>query len=104
VDPAARAQVEHGLALVQVSDRGRVAASEAREHGRLRELLALQRVVQRRAEPGPGVRAATGRRRRRGLRVVTPDVLPKIDLLLHRAPPFTSNTVENRCSASGWSE
>ena len=50
VDPAAGAEVEHRLALVQLGDRGRVAAAERREHGRVRQLAALLGVVERLAE------------------------------------------------------
>ena len=41
VDAAARAEVEHGLALVEVGDRGRVAAAERRELRRVRQRLAV---------------------------------------------------------------
>ena len=60
VDAAARAEVEHGLALAQLRDRGRVAAAERRERRRLRQLAALLGVVQRLAErrPRPRVGAA----------------------------------------------
>ena len=47
VDAAAGAEVEHRLALVQVGDRGRVAAAERCERRRLRQLAALLGVVQR---------------------------------------------------------
>ena len=50
VDAAAGAEVEHGLPLVQVGDRGRVAAAERGERGRLGQLTALLRVVERLAE------------------------------------------------------
>ena len=58
VDPAAGAEVEHDLALAQVGDRGRVAAAEAGQGGRLRKLAALLGVVERRAEVRVGRRAA----------------------------------------------
>ena len=48
VDPAARAEVEDRLALVQVGDRGRVAAAERRELRRVGQRVALVVVV----EPG----------------------------------------------------
>ena len=50
VDAAARAEVEHRLALVQVGDRGRVAAAERGERRRLGQLAALLGVVERLAE------------------------------------------------------
>ena len=46
VDPAAGTEVEDGLALAQLGDRGRVAASEAREHRLVRELPSLVEVVE----------------------------------------------------------
>ena len=45
VDPAARAEVEDGLALAEIGDGGRVAAAERREHGFLRKFAALLVVV-----------------------------------------------------------
>ena len=53
VDPAARAQVEHALALVQLRDGGRVAAAERSEHGRIGQLGALEGGVQRRRRCRP---------------------------------------------------
>ncbi len=50
VDPAARAEVEHRLALVQIGDRDRVAAAERREHRRVRELAALLGVIEHLSE------------------------------------------------------
>ena len=50
VDPAARAEVEHRLALSQVGDSGRVAATERGERRGLGELAALLGVVERLAE------------------------------------------------------
>ena len=52
VDPAAGAEVEHGLALVQVGDRGRVAAAERGEGCGLRQLPALLGVVESFTEQG----------------------------------------------------
>ena len=53
VDPAARAEVEDRLALVQVGDRGRVAAAEAGELGRLGQGVAVVGVVEAGAEQLP---------------------------------------------------
>ena len=50
VDSAAGAEVEHGLALVEICDSGRVAAPERGQCRRLRQLAALLGVVQRLAE------------------------------------------------------
>ena len=47
VDPAAGAEVKHGLAVVQLGDRDRVAAAQRREHGGVGQLLAVGVVVQR---------------------------------------------------------
>ena len=46
VDPAARAQVEHALSLVEVGDGGRVAAAEAGQDGGVGQLGALERGVE----------------------------------------------------------
>ena len=46
VDPAAGAEVEDALALVQVGDGDRVAAAEAREDGRVGQLRLLERGVE----------------------------------------------------------
>ena len=70
VDPAARAEVKHGLALVQLGDRDRVAAAQRGQHGRFRQRVARVGLIQ----GGPEVvalllgddrtlGAATGRRR-----------------------------------------
>ena len=50
VDPAARAEVEHGLALVQLGDRGRVAAAEGGQLGRVGQRVAVLGVVEAGAE------------------------------------------------------
>ena len=50
VDSAAGTQVEHGLALPELGDRRRVAASERGEGGSVRKLAALLDDVERRAE------------------------------------------------------
>ena len=50
VDPAAGAQVEHRLALVELGDSGRVATAEARELRRLRQRGAIVEVVETGAE------------------------------------------------------
>ena len=60
VDPAARAEVEHGLALAEVRDRGRIAAAQARERGGLWELAPLVGLVQRLAEARSAVVGAAG--------------------------------------------
>ena len=48
--PPPGAEVEHGLALVQLGDRGRVAAAEAGQLGRLGQCVAIVGVVQAGAE------------------------------------------------------
>ena len=60
VDPAARAEVEHRLALAQLRDRGGIAATERGERGRVGQLAALLDVVERLAEAGLGVALAAG--------------------------------------------
>ena len=63
VDAAARSQVEHPLALVQVRDGDRVAAAERRHDGRVRQLIPLQGGVQLRPDAPIGaarVAAACG--------------------------------------------
>ncbi len=50
VDPAAGAQVEHDLALVQIGNRDRVATAERGEHRCLGQLAALLGVVEQLAE------------------------------------------------------
>ena len=50
VDAAAGAEVEHGLARVQVGHRGRVAAAQRGEHGGVGQLVALAVVVEAGAE------------------------------------------------------
>ena len=52
VDAAARAEIEDGLALVQVGDHDRVAAAERGERRGLRQLAALLGVVERLTELG----------------------------------------------------
>ena len=78
VDPSTGTEVEHGLALAQLRDGGRVAATERCEHRGLGELAALVGGVQRLAEvrrlgvatsaqhdplphPHPSVRSTTAR-------------------------------------------
>ena len=46
VDAAARAEVEHRLALLRLGDRGRVAAAERGQRSRLGDLAALVHVVE----------------------------------------------------------
>ena len=70
VDPAARPEVEHALAGMEVGDRGRVAAAERREDRGVRQLVALERGVQVRRRWSRGRCSRTspgrlGRRRRR---------------------------------------
>ena len=60
VDAAARPQVEHDVALVQLGHRGRVAAAEARQGGRVRKVTALVARVQRLAEGARRVVLAAG--------------------------------------------
>ena len=68
VDPAAGAEVEDRLALVQLGDRGRVAAAEAGQLGCLGQDVAITRVVETGAEQlalflgDPGRVAAAARR------------------------------------------
>ena len=57
VDAAAGAEVEHGLALVQLGDRGRVAAAERGERRRVGQLVAVAVGVEAGAEdPSPARR------------------------------------------------
>jgi hypothetical protein len=62
VGARARAEVEHGLAVAQVGDRGRHATAERRVHRRLRDVLAPRLVVEAAAEEVLGLRAASARR------------------------------------------
>ena len=52
VDSAARAEVEHDLALAQIGNGGRVAAAKGGERRSIRELAALLGAVERFAEAG----------------------------------------------------
>ena len=67
VDAAARAEVEHDLALVQLGDRGRVAAAERGGRGRLGQLAALlvgvEALAEARVSRAAGAAAAAGARR-----------------------------------------
>ena len=76
VDAAARAEVEDPLARMEVGDRGRVAAAEGRQDGGVRQLVALERRVQVRAD-GLGIAATRGALggADRGVGVVLPDGL-----------------------------
>ena len=74
VDPAARAEVEHPLAFVQLGDRDRVAAAQRGEDGRVGELGALEGGVQLSARRLggriPAATAASGAIAAAGRRVV----------------------------------
>ena len=116
VDAAARAEVEHGLALAQVGDRGRVAAAERREHRRVGQLAALLGVVQRLAElrrvalavgaagaaPAAAAVAPLGDRAGR-LGVAAPHLLAQfISRRCHQQhTPFRSTTAASFSTASG---
>ena len=76
VDAAARAEVEDALAGMEVGDGGRVAAAERREDRGVRQLVALERGVEVRAD-GLGIAATRGALggADRGVGVVLPDGL-----------------------------
>jgi hypothetical protein len=63
IDPAARAQVEHDLALVQLGDGDWIAAAERGEHRGVGQLVAVFLFVKRRANCSrcSGVMIAPGR-------------------------------------------
>ncbi len=45
VDAATRTEIEHGLALVQIGDRDRIATTKRRKHSAIRKLASLRGVV-----------------------------------------------------------
>ena len=120
VDSAPGAEVEHGVALVEVRDGGRVSAPERRQRRRLRQLAALLGVVQRFAERtlltvAAGVSAAAAvlfaptsarRRRSRGLGVAEPHLLAQlIGARRHQQhAPFRSATTASVSTASRFNE
>ena len=119
VDPAARAEVEHGLALVQLGDRGRVAAAERRQHRRIGELAALLGVVERLAELRRVALAVSAARtaaaaatagalgdRARGLRVAAAHLFAQLirSRRHQQHTPFRSATAASFRTASAFSE
>jgi hypothetical protein len=116
VDPAAGPQVQHRFPLVELGDGGRVATAEAREHGSLREVLRVQRLVQIRAEPVPLLRARPARVAaiargpgavrdpRSHLRVPHPHLFAELGVVRHPASSFVANTSASRSKPSRLSE
>src|SRR4249920_3481577 len=105
VDPAARTQVEHGLALAQLGDGSGIPAPEARQDRGVGELGPLHRVVQLGA-PDLVLRAAASRIATpvaavphvdRDLAVVLADLLPD---LAHEIAPSSSKILPRRGSTS----
>jgi hypothetical protein len=50
IDPATRTKIEDALALVEVRDRGRVAAAERSQDGSVRKLAPVERGIQLRTD------------------------------------------------------
>ena len=107
VDPPARTQVEHGLALAQLGDRGGVPAPEARQDRGVGELGAFGRLVELGA-PHLAVRRTTAASRvatpiaavpnvDRHLAVVLADLFPD---LAHAVAPSSSKILPRRGSTS----
>ena len=124
VDPAARAQVQDGLALVELGHRGGVAAAQAGQQRGVGELVAVQGGIELGAEPGllsrrgtaaaAAVTAAVGRLPTptvangdlgRGGGVAGPDLLAQGVLVGvpggHRLAPWRSRAAARPPRASG---
>ena len=87
VDAAAGAEVEHGLAGLQLGERRRVAAAERREHGRFGQRAFLGHVIE---IGGDGVRSRQAPHRRRSTsalrsRAARPGCSVRARLLSHRS-------------------
>ena len=87
VDPAARAKVEHALALVELGHGDRVAATERGKDRRLGQLRPLERGIERRADRlGLTGTATAGVGLDRGRGVARADLLVDGLTGTHRAP------------------